>query len=478
MGRIRESILAARFVQDGTVAGFDRLPAVSRNTLADRTRLGAFLEYLSLACSAGHSSLATGFLEAALRASIITWNLTAYNATLQVAKRLAVHVPSWRPLVWHYEGWHHFSNGDVQFAIETYERCISSWEMLGRLADAAEARIAMARIYHSSGQWDKALCTYRESLDPLLAAGRHRAAAFAIQSVADILLHRLELSEAEKHHAQALELLSLIDDTSIGYGQATTLRNLGNVYRVRGDWSVAIKYYERSVQQAKEQNNESDLAHTLNCMATVYLQIGEWSTAELHFRKSIAIHTGINDRTWVALDYRGLGVLAMLQGKLDEALSYLSQAADLLEDTGVRHHLASVLAKKALVYVQNEEYDLASSLIEESRNLISGLGDVRLAALLNETEGWLQFGRGDMELAQQLFTDSLGTFTQAGIKLKQSDLLFALGSVQERLNNQPEALRLFSKAASLVKQVDCRQTELAAMTAQRLHVSAGRQSDL
>lgn len=438
------------------MAGFERLPSIPYETLTNPERLGLFLELLYTAYEAGEADSITDLWQAALRSSIVVWNSGAYNAVIRVVKQLAAQMPAWKPLVWYYEGWHQFTVGNAEVAITAYENCIQAWEELGQTAYAAEAKLALGRIFQSQGDWARAFEIYSESVEPLLQAGQShfRAAAFALHSLSDISLQRLKLKEAEAFCLQALDLLSLNSYESAGYGRAATLRNLGNVHRIRGDWSVALQYYQESLSYSRKKGNKSEEAHTLNCMGGTHLHRGDWARAKSKFHESLEIHTAVQDQTWIALDLGGLGQLAEMEGKYDEALLLLNRACELLENVGQIRHLANTFCKQASVYLKVGMYDMAGQLISKGRDMIKDLGDIRTEALLNEKEGWFHLKSGRLETAKICFLDGLVTFRQAGLGYKESDLLFALGALYKLLNRPTKAQRLFAKATYLARESD------------------------
>lgn len=414
------------------MAGFKQLPNIPRESLISPARLEAFLNKIHVLCEAKKFYDAGILIEAALRNSIVDWSPPAYYSLMRMLKRWGTQIPEWKPLALHYQGWQQFVVGEPERAIATYKRCIRAWENLDQDADAAEAKIAMARIFQSLGNLDKAIEVYSESIDLLEKAGQPhaRAAAFALHSLADVLIHRLKLDDAEKYCRQSLRLLSTSDHTSIGYGPATTLRTLGNIYRVRGDWSAAIKYYQRSLLDARHQQNLREEAYTLNCIAATYLKTGESKTAEEFFRKSLEIVTELKDQDWIALNLAGLGDLAAQKEKYNEALSLLSQAREILATTGAKYHLAGILVEKAAIHIRIGMYDAARELITEGRDVVSKLGNLRIKALLLEQDGWLNFKSGNPERAEALFLESLEIFSKANIEYKQRDLLTAIKTLR------------------------------------------------
>lgn len=459
-------------MRDQHLIGFHNLPRLPSETLSTPERFNAFLEYTIVAWNVDQSDSAVKLWQSALRSAIVLWNPRVYDSVIRIMKQELGTRPDWKPLVWYYEAWHQFAAGETESAITTYERCIRTWEQLGLVEEAAEVKVALARIFQATGDLKRAIELYRQSVKVLLVAetSRDRAAALALHNLADVLLARLELEDAETYCRQSLSLLSAGDDPSAGYSRSTSLRNLGNVHRIRGEWAKAMEYYERSLISARKRDDQSDEANTLNCMADTHLQIGKYSVAESLFRASLEIHTELQEQVWVALGLSGLGELAGHRGRTDEALRLLDEAEEILKSTAEHRHLSSVFRRKISIHLEVGEYSLAEELVQKARALLNESGDLRAQAYLDEQEGWLNLETGQLDLAEPLLSQSLRAFRQARIRHKESDLLFAIGALREYVGDLPEALELFEQSAALAKEADYSdRAEEAASAARRLH---------
>ena len=77
---------------------------------------------------------------------------------------------------------------------------------------------------------------------------------------------------------------------------ATTFNNLGEVYRVKGEWDKATDYYQRSLEILEKVGDEYGMAFTYNNTARLYHDQGQLEEAIPLFEKSLRIFERIGDK--------------------------------------------------------------------------------------------------------------------------------------------------------------------------------------
>jgi predicted ATPase len=107
---------------------------------------------------------------------------------------------------------------------------------------------------------------------------------------------------------------------------------VGEFLRFLGRPQDAIPWKERALEQARELGNERWAAATLHDMADIYMQLGELQLARRFSHEALAIREREGDPQRIAHALSTLPDVAMLEGKLDEALAVCDRLDSLLPD--------------------------------------------------------------------------------------------------------------------------------------------------
>ena len=433
------------------MAGFEELPYFNIENLAEKTRLQSFIEYLVLENKKDTVS-AKQISQSILRSSILNWNTSVYFSVSRLIKQLAVEDSEWIPIHLYYDAWFSFMNGNVEKSIEKYFRCEKEFVSLGLMEDADETKISIARVFHSIGKWQLAIEYYEKAISSLTSSSsnRARAKAFALHSLSDIYLQQLNIIKAEQYSMQAVKLVCSNNEASLSFGIFTALRNLGNIYRIKGDWDKALSFYKQSIQSSIKNNNKGEEAHTLNCVATTYLKLGKLSLSKQNIQKSMEIHNQLEDQVWSALDLALLGEISVFESDFNNAQNYYNQAIEILKNIDKRL-LVSVTGKKVYCLILTKDYLEAKRILSECRKLIDGLPERKISAFLNELEGINLYCLRNFNASLNLLNKCLEVYTEAKIIYKQVDVLLLISKVYKSLD--PILEREFSQKASILASV-------------------------
>ena len=116
---------------------------------------------------------------------------------------------------------------------------------------------------------------------------------------------------------------------------ATTLNNMGNVYRAQGDYAKALEYYERALAIWGKALGEGhpNVASTLNNMGSVYYSQGEYAKALDYYERVLSIEkkTLGKDHPSYATTLNNMGFVYKAQGEYAKALEFFERALAILK---------------------------------------------------------------------------------------------------------------------------------------------------
>jgi putative nucleotidyltransferase with HDIG domain len=275
---------------------------------------------------------------------------------------------------------------------------------------------------------------------------------------------------------------------------AEALRRLAVVRHHRNESALARELCHRSYDVARAVGNDLLAAEALNTLGGLDLATGSLEDARKTFLA--ALELGGENRELRARVEQNLGILANIQGELDEAYTRYGRSLEAYGACGDEHGCAIAYHNLGMVSADRELFDEADRYFSASRAIAERTGDVHLQGLCLVHHAEVDVARQRFENARQNAEAALALYDQLGARgakaeayrvlgmmyreagrpaLAESrlrsamDLAVAAGSVlneaeaarelallfQATERNQ-EALRLLNKAYGLFRRLDAR----------------------
>ncbi len=303
----------------------------------------------------------------------------------------------------------YYRRGDSSEAERILRGIIEAVERdIGRLGASDElyevlgnAYNSLAHIRHEKGDVEGALELYEKArrVREMLVYGRGRANAAiglarTLSSMATIYSDLGRTGEAEKLYREALSLLEYI--LTIGGGveaeieYAHVLNNLALLLADTGRFREALELLEKArdirrrlVYEKKMHEVLPDLATTLNNEALVYMDIGKPDKALELFREAAEIREALANETGdprirgeLASTLNNMAMALMQLDEKDEALGVLRKALRILEelvrenpDSRYYNQLANTLNNMASILAEKGEYEEALKLYDRAEEI-------------------------------------------------------------------------------------------------------------
>lgn len=178
--------------------------------------------------------------------------------------------------------------GNYRSAIANWQTALDFYQKNNDRAKATIVLENLARAQQQLGEgekavatWEKAIAYYRQTKD-IHQIGRlltEQAQAYSSlgQNRQAIALLCGTTNQGRCAANSALQIAQTLKDRTL---EAATLGSLGNAYRLRGDYTQAIKYLEQGLASAKQIENPIYHASTLNSLGNAYI-----SLAQVNYRR-------------------------------------------------------------------------------------------------------------------------------------------------------------------------------------------------
>jgi len=259
---------------------------------------------------------------------------------------------------------HHYEVGEIAQAVEVTEWVCSQlddWgayrreeqlcrELLTWLPEKSDKTAAfvhqLGMIAQSRGELDAALERYQKALQINEALDNRAGMANSYHQLGRIAQDRGELDAALERYQKALQINEALGDRD---GMASSYGQLGNLALVRGELAQAIEQYQKALQIFEELGNRAGMAGSYHQLGVFAQSRGELDAALEWYQKALQINEELGNRAGMASSYHQLGMLAEDRGELDAALEWYQKALQINEALGNRAGMASSYGQIAIL---------------------------------------------------------------------------------------------------------------------------------
>ena len=338
--------------------------------------------------------------------------------------------------------------GELDNALEYYEKALKLDEELGRKEGMAAGLGNIGIVYQIKGELDNALEYYGKALKLDEELGRKEGIAANLGNIGIVYEIKGELDKALEYYGNALKL-----DEELGSkeGIATGLVNLGNVYKIKGELDNALEYYEKALKLDEELGRKEGIAAELGNIGIVYKIKGELDNALEYYEKALKLNEELGRKEGMAIGLGNIGNVYKIKGELDKALEYYGKALKLNEEMGRKGGMAANLVNIGIVYENKGELDNALEYYEKALKLNEDLGRKGGMAANLVNIGVVYGIKGELDKALGYYGKALKNFKDIGNRIEKAGTLMNIGTVFTQKDDKERALDCYSEAKDLAK---------------------------
>ncbi len=166
------------------------------------------------------------------------------------------------------------------------------------------------------------------------------------------------MEKAIDYNMQAYEVSQSLQRLDL---QSSILNNIGNVYMVNDEDSIAVVYFEKSIEIEKDlgESRRSQLAVRLGNVSTAYMKLGRCEDAISAAEEGLRIDKEIGRPNKIAIRLNQLGDVYMACGRLQDAIQCEREAYSYFEKAGSKYGMSIVLHSLGEMYEQDSNIDSA-----------------------------------------------------------------------------------------------------------------------
>lgn len=167
-------------------------------------------------------------------------------------------------------------------------------------------------------------------------------------------------------------LLILANSFKSDYYYAIACRHKGLANYKRGNYDVALNYYEKTYNIAKSINNQKILYQAYNDLGMIYCESDRSDVAVKYYQKAIDIAKNMDDKDALAITFVNMGNALYVEEDYDKVANYYDSALNLTTDVDVKLAITSNLAYLYNIMGRFDEskqmYEKVLDMIEDGTN--------------------------------------------------------------------------------------------------------------
>lgn len=214
---------------------------------------------------------------------------------------------------------------------------------------------------------------------------------------------------------RALEQRSVLGDES---KTANTLNNIGIIYDEQGNFKKALEYYLDARKIYERLGDDSKIAMVIVNTAIVLKSQGEYLKVISNYQQALTIYKRLNNKFGVAVCHANLGSVYYYLPNYDSALHYSLLATREFEEQNIRQFLPTSLCNAGMAYDKLGDKNLAKSFLLRAQKLNEEYDNKKELAFVLTYLGGIYKAEGQLDLAERTVIEAL-TLSQKINALKE-----------------------------------------------------------
>ncbi|MCB0472674.1 MAG: tetratricopeptide repeat protein [Flavobacteriaceae bacterium] len=269
-----------------------------------------------------------------------------------------------------------------------------------------------------------------------------------------------EYSKAIDWHKKALEEAEKADNIEF---RVFSLNMLGVDYRRMDANRTALDYNHEALALAETVKDPSlglrrSIAVSHNSMGNIYLLLKQYDLAINQFEQSLTIEKSINNELGLAINNQNIGYAKQAQGQLEDALKYYQESLDLNEK--INNPLGKIICNNSIanIYIEQGDPKKAVKLIEENLPKAINLGDKYYIAFQYINLGWAQSKLSDYKRAESNLLKGLDLSKKYNIPSAISEAYYHLSELAEKTGEYKNSLQYYKMAEEFDEKISNERT--------------------
>jgi len=233
------------------------------------------------------------------------------------------------------------------------------------------------------------------------------------------------------------------------------LNRIGNVYQLKSNYLQAFEVYKQALQINEKLENKTEIARTLVNLGSVYNLFGSYQTSIEYFLKALALYEDLSDREGVAWTSLSIARLFKRLGLYEKAIQYaepaLNHYREIESKTGSTNGITLSLTELGNIYYQLGFYDKAIENTQTVLKINVHNHNIQGQAANHLSLGIICLEKGDIINAEQNLQNALELKHQVNDSLDLPLLYRYLGETLMQKNSFNKGLDYIYQSLAIAK---------------------------
>lgn len=332
----------------------------------------------------------------------------------------------------------------------------SLWTVHRDAEVSAEDRLdALDNIIYYMSRVDQDSCVTlsRQMVNEARSAGNVLMVGQAFRSYGIALFRSGAGEEALPYMDSSLQAFSTKQDSAYLRGAGATLSSMGTLYQSMGNVTLAISYYQQSIERHTAAHNPRGLVFCYNNIGAAHETLGRPDSALAYYDKAavLAMELGLNE-----MASTGLSNMANVHaevGRIGEAIDLVYQAMALAERIGSKSGIANCLMQISDLKARLGEKTESLALLRRAYALFNEVDDREGVINAGGSIGALLMEFGKVDSAVIMLETALELERVGGYAHLLDHTLLDLGAAYRRSGKPAEAEKVLQEALILAREV-------------------------
>jgi predicted ATPase/class 3 adenylate cyclase len=332
---------------------------------------------------------------------------------------------------------------------QAYAHARELWEQLGCPSEFVGVLHAQSRYHAHCGEFDRSQSLAEE----LLRLSRQRNDSGGLVLGYDASGHNLmsvgRFASSRSHLEELLALYDPISHRALVPQAAVQVHvaaqsMLGIVLFCLGFSHLALAQSKAAIAEAERLAHPPSLAQTLSNGARLLSLVGDNAALGDRADQLVAVAVEQSLPFWGTLGTFYRGWIKVKNGDVTEGMSLLRSSMAAYRASGQQAWMPHFISLQAAAYEIAGQVEEALTLLDDALQIVEGTGERWFAAELNRDKGQLLLRQGHTEAAEELYRKALGIAEEQGAKLWELRAAVSLARLRRDHGRRAEARDLLA----------------------------------
>jgi signal transduction histidine kinase/Tfp pilus assembly protein PilF len=349
-------------------------------------------------------------------------------------------------------GYRYTVSGEFQKAIDHYRLAA---EINPERTDLLGYSYAMTgNIYRSIAKYDSARLLYSKAISVLEKDKHHVYLAFALKSLARLLMIQWKNKEAEYYFKKAQDVYA---ETPNVRGTAEVFFFLSEVAKNLTDYRAADDYNRKGCEVAEAVKSDYLIFLCYKSEGDYYFRLGDYMKAMEKLFQAMEILKNKEQPQLLTTVYNQLGEVYSDLGQYDVALKYYFDALKIDERLGLKYEIAKVYSEIGWIYKNQLNFQQARMYMDKSLTLREEIKDDHGISNSYNVLGVLNYQQKKYNEALKFLEKSLEIRRRLDHREGVSACIFNMALVYEDLGQYDKALENHFRALEIDEKIGDKQ---------------------